>query len=196
MINVSTKATNQQVSQWGKKIKHYIYHYCDLIGKGNFARVYRGYNTLTRNSPTILEEIVAIKIVSLDALKSKRLEELIFEEIKILQQMSHPNIVKFYEALLSDRNCYIVTQLCNEGDLEDRIKKKKPFSELDFSKVILDIYQGLRYLREMGVTHRDLKPANVFMHNGVAKIADFGLAKFYKEKFKDLDIGSPLYMSP
>ncbi len=57
----------------------------------------------------ISEETVAIKIISLDALKSKRLEELIFEEIKILQQMNHPNIVKFYEALLSDRNCYIIT---------------------------------------------------------------------------------------
>lgn len=48
----------------------------------------------------------------------------------------------------------------------------------------------------MGVTHRDLKTANIFMQSGQAKIADFGLAKFYKEKFKDLDIGSPLYMSP
>jgi serine/threonine protein kinase len=48
------------------------------------------------------------------------------------------------------------------------------------NKIILDMYQGLRYLREMGVTHRDFKTANIFMHNGVAKIADFGLAKFYK----------------
>jgi calcium/calmodulin-dependent protein kinase I len=73
-------------------------------------------------------ETVAIKIVSLDSLRSKKLEELIFEEIRILQQMNHPNILKFHEALLSDRNCYIVTELCNEGDLEERIKKRKPFT--------------------------------------------------------------------
>jgi serine/threonine protein kinase len=73
-------------------------------------------------------EVVAIKIVSLDSLRSKRLEELIFEEIRILQQMNHPNILKFYEALLSDRNCYIVTELCNEGDLEEKIKKRKAFT--------------------------------------------------------------------
>jgi|LakMenEpi03Aug12_release.lakeMendotaPanAssembly.Ray.scaffolds.fasta_scaffold5312124_1 serine/threonine protein kinase len=55
----------------------------------------------------------------------------------------------------------------------------------------------------MHVCHRDLKAANIFMNNGQPKIADFGLAKIYKyyykisrEKFKDLDIGSPLYMSP
>ena len=51
-------------------------------------------------------------------------------------------------------------------------------------------------MREMGVTHRDFKTGNVFLQHGTAKIADFGLAKFYKEDFRDLDVGSPLYMSP
>lgn len=53
--------------------------------------------------------------------------------------MNHHNVVKFYEALLSDRNCYIVTELCNEGDLEDRMRKKKPLSENELNKVILDL---------------------------------------------------------
>jgi serine/threonine protein kinase len=44
----------------------------------------------------------------------------------------------------------------------------------------MDLYNGLRYLREKGVIHRDLKPANIFIDNGKMKIADFGLAKFYK----------------
>lgn len=104
--------------------------------------------------------------------------------------MNHPNVVKFYEALLSDRNCYIVTELCNEGDLEERVKRKRPFAEAELARIIHDMYQGLRYLREMGVTHRDFKTANIFMHNGVAKIADFGLAKFYK--YAAGDVGKDL----
>jgi serine/threonine-protein kinase ULK/ATG1 len=51
-------------------------------------------------------------------------------------------------------------------------------------------------LAENNVVHRDLKVANIFVHNGVAKIADFGFAKFVKSKFKDINIGSPIYMSP
>lgn len=79
-------------------------------------------------------------------MKSKKLEELVFEEIRILQQMNHPNILKFYEALLSERNCYIVTELCNQGNLEDTLKVKQP-TEQELQKLITDIYQGLKYLK-------------------------------------------------
>ena len=64
--------------------------------------------------------------------------------------------------------------------MEERIKRKRQLTEGEMNKLIVDMYQGLKYLREMGVTHRDFKTANIFLHNGTAKIADFGLAKFYK----------------
>lgn len=52
MLNQPPKPFFQSPSsESGKKIKNYVYHYCDLIGKGNFARVYRGLNTLTRTPP-------------------------------------------------------------------------------------------------------------------------------------------------
>lgn len=94
--------------------------------------------------------------------------------------MDHPSILKFHEALLSDRNCYIVTELCEGGNLEDRILSKQPFTDHEIPNIISDVYQGLRYLREKGVCHRDLKSANIFFKRGRAKIADFGLAKLYK----------------
>lgn len=52
------------------------------------------------------------------------------------------------------------------------------------------------YLANNSIVHRDIKIANIFLHNGQAKIADFGFAKFTKTKFKDSNIGSPIYMSP
>jgi serine/threonine-protein kinase ULK/ATG1 len=82
--------------------------------------------------------------------------------------------------MLSERNCYIVTELCREGNLDDRIKTRQPFSDQELSTIIVDLWKGLKYMREKGVTHRDLKPANIFISNGRMKIADFGLAKFYK----------------
>jgi serine/threonine protein kinase len=57
----------------GKKIGQYIFAYCNLIGKGNFARVYRGLHVPTSTFPAYQDQTVAVKAVSLDALKSKRL---------------------------------------------------------------------------------------------------------------------------
>lgn len=48
------------------------------------------------------------------------------------------------------------------------------------ANIISDVYEGLLYLKQIGVCHRDIKAANIFMNDGKAKIADFGLAKFYK----------------
>ncbi len=145
---------------------------------------------------------MAVKAISLDALKSKRLEALVFEEIRILQMMDHPNVLRLREALLSDRNCYIVTELCPGGNLEERVKRGQ-MGNAEVAGVMLQLLEGLRYLRAVSVVHRDLKTANIFLSNGAVKIADFGLAKLYKyfgayfrERFHDMDVGSPPYMAP
>ena len=61
----------------------------------------------------------------------------------------------------------------------------------------MDVFQGLIYLNNLSIIHRDLKVANIFITaNGTCKIADFGFAIRSKEPFKDIKIGSPIYMSP
>jgi len=60
------------------------------------------------------------------------------------------------------------------------MRKERSFDEYKAEPIIRDIFEGLLYLSEKYVIHRDLKVANVFMHNGSAKIADFGFAKFTK----------------
>jgi len=90
--------------------------------------------------------------------------------------MNHPNVLKSLEVFTSHRNCYIVTELCNQGDLDTLFKQKQKMTDTEIRTIIADIYRGLQYIASKNIIHRDLKIANVFMHNGVAKIADFGFA--------------------
>lgn len=90
--------------------------------------------------------------------------------------MNHPNVLRCFEVFTSNRNCYIITELCNEGDLESKIKQKQRLEEAEIHNIIADVYKGLKYLASKSIIHRDIKIANIFVHNGVAKIADFGFA--------------------
>ena len=95
----------------------------------------------------------------------------------MLKKLNHPNILKCHEVFHSERNCYIITELCKGGDLESALRKQCYFTEQQARPIIEDIMQGLLELANKNVVHRDLKVANVFLHNGKAKIADFGFAK-------------------
>lgn len=71
------------------------------------------------------------------------------------------------------------------------------YKEQDISKIIYEVYKGLVYLNQRNIVHRDLKPANIFLTaDGTCKIADFGFAVKSSKPFKDISIGSPIYMSP
>lgn len=96
----------------------------------------------------------------------------------MLKRLNHPNVLRCFDVFTSNRNCYIITELCNEGDLESKLRKHKSFTETRAQPYIKDIFEGLAYLNDNQVIHRDIKVANIFIHNGRAKIADFGFAKF------------------
>ena len=81
------------------------------------------------------------------------------------------------EVFTSANNCYIITELCDGGDIETRIRTKGPMEEREARKLIYEVYQGLKYLAEQNIVHRDIKIANIFFKNNIAKIADFGFAR-------------------
>lgn len=80
-------------------------------------------------------------------------------QIGLLQ--NHPNILKLSAVYVDDVYIYIVTELCRGGELFDRIKKHKHFSETLAAKCMSQILEALQYCHNEGVTHRDLKPENI-----------------------------------
>ncbi|KAJ2234175.1 hypothetical protein H4R99_002670 [Coemansia sp. RSA 1722] len=140
------------------------------IGSGGFKDCYRGEY---QGNP------VAIGEVRIADFSSSDFEE-IRHEISVLKQLRHENIVKFIGVCSNRRRLCIVTELCENGDLFDFMRKvpKPPFGQL--MMFMHDIALGVSYLhtRRPSVIHRDLKSMNVLISSdNRAKINDFGLAR-------------------
>jgi calcium-dependent protein kinase len=163
-----------------------------VIGKGAFGKVYKG--TSLHSSKTK----VAIK-----AFKKKQLYEsdikAVEQEINVLSCLDHPNIVKYYEAIIDDKNIYIVTEFVKGQTLTEKIRKdKRPFREEEAMSILHQLASSINHCHSKGIVHRDIKPANIMIDEKMnVTLIDFGLSKDYsKKKLLESSAGSPLYMAP
>lgn len=149
-----------------------LYTFGKTLGAGSFGIV-----RYARNNET--NEEVAVKIILKKALKGK--VETITDELNLLQELLHPNIVGFRDWFESKDKFYIVTQLATGGELFDRIIEKGRFTEFDASLVIVAMLEAIKYLHNKNIVHRDLKPENILYltpaDNSNVVLADFGIAK-------------------
>ncbi|XP_048337093.1 CDPK-related protein kinase isoform X2 [Ziziphus jujuba] len=124
-------------------------------------------------------------------------------EVKILRALTgHNNLVQFYDAFEDSDNVYIVMELCEGGELLDRILSRGgKYTEDDAKTVIVQILNVVAFCHLQGVVHRDLKPENFLYtskdENSKLKAIDFGLSDFVKpdERLNDI-VGSAYYVAP
>lgn len=177
-----------------KAVGKYIFSLSEKLGSGAFGTVYRGYEKADPSKE------VAIKMVPLSVNEEEfeQIKMLLEREVDVMQNLDHPSILKLIDISMTQKNLYLITELCNEGDLEGR---KKNLTVGEILLVVKEIAEGMSYANKVKkVIHRDLKPANILIHNGHVKIADFGFARAVDDpkiqsRFTK-KIGSPLYMSP
>lgn len=142
-------------------------------------------------------KLYALKSIILSRVSADFLEEL-RNEIAILQDLDHPNIVKAYEVYESRINIYVVLQHCSGGDLYSRI----PYSEDQSAKIVGKLLSAIAYLHAHNVCHRDLKFENIMFENNdpnaEIKLIDFGLSKAYspEQKFMNEGVGTIYTMAP
>ncbi|CAJ0932601.1 unnamed protein product [Ranitomeya imitator] len=118
----------------------------------------------------------AVKIIS------KRMESNTQKEIAAMRLCEgHPNIVKLHDIYHDQLHTFLVMELLKGGELFERIKKKKSFSESEASHIMRKLVSAVSHMHDVGVVHRDLKPENFLFtdesDNSEIKIIDFGFAR-------------------
>ncbi|KAL8098083.1 hypothetical protein AgCh_031013 [Apium graveolens] len=125
-------------------------------------------------------------------------------EVKILKALSgHENVVQFYKSFEDDSYVYIAMELCEGGELLDRIlaKKSSRYTEKDAARVVRQMLKVAAECHLHGFVHRDMKPENFLFkspeEDSALKATDFGLSDFIKpgKKFRDI-VGSAYYVAP
>lgn len=175
------------------------YQLGDLLGRGASANVYRALNFHTG-------ETVAIKSISVASLPASTLPD-IMSEIDLLKNLNHPNIVKYKGFMRDKENLFIVLEYCENGSLQNILKRYGKFPESLVAVYMRQVLEGLVYLHEQGVIHRDIKGANILTNkDGSVKLADFGVSS--RAPTPDLAaaaanpdadnevVGSPYWMAP
>lgn len=166
------------------------------LGQGSFATVKK----CTRRSDG---SVFAVKIIKLKLL-SEEDKGIVEDEVRIMQNVNHPNCVHLYEFYESPKKAYMVMELLQGGELFDTIVAKGSFSEAEAAKVMRDLIDAVEYLHSQGIVHRDLKPENI-IYDGVnpeeakVKITDFGLAKMKNNRSTNnlqTACGTPGYVAP
>ncbi|VVA96879.1 unnamed protein product [Arabis nemorensis] len=165
----------------------------DEIGKGAYGRVYIGLDL--ENG-----DFVAIKQVSLENIVQEDLNT-IMQEIDLLKNLNHKNIVKYLGSLKTKTHLHIILEYVENGSLANIIKPNKfgPFPESLVTVYIAQVLEGLVYLHEQGVIHRDIKGANILTtKEGLVKLADFGVATKLNEADANTHsvVGTPYWMAP
>ncbi|KAK6833949.1 hypothetical protein PG987_008643 [Apiospora arundinis] len=143
-----------------------------VVGSGTYGKVFKGTNVYTK-------KLVALKKIRMEG-ERDGFPVTAVREIKLLQSLKHENIVNLMEVMVEDNNCYMVFEYLSHdltGLLNHPSYKLDPAEKKHMAK---QLFEGLDYLHGRGVLHRDIKAANILVSSdGILKIADFGLARFY-----------------
>ncbi|XP_072310773.1 serine/threonine-protein kinase MARK2 isoform X3 [Eucyclogobius newberryi] len=166
------------------------YRLLKTIGKGNFAKVKLARHVLTSKE-------VAVKIIDKTQLNSSSLQKL-FREVRIMKLLNHPNIVKLFEVIETEKTLYLVMEYASGGEVFDYLVAHGRMKEKEARAKFRQIVSAVQYCHQKCIVHRDLKAENLLLDADMnIKIADFGFSNEFTLGNKlDTFCGSPPYAAP
>ena len=193
-IKSKLKSTRSSIYQINQENVHEVYDFCGKISSGYYGTVYKA---CFKNDPS---KFYAIKTINKSNLSQKNLKNLICE-IQVLAKLDHPNIVKYYETYDDDRNFNYVMELCEGGELFERIVKYRRLQEKVAAEILFKLTHAISHCHSRGIVHRDMKAENVLFETKSdnltdVKIIDFGLARKRGAHNMHSIVGTPCYVAP
>lgn len=123
-----------------------FYKISQFLGEGSYGKVYRGQSVLT-NFP------VALKCYDKQKIKSNLHSQRIIQEIELLKNLNHQNVIKIFEIFSNKKFVFMVMELVNKGDLLNYLQKHGRFSEFQFLPILKQITEGLYYIHNNHILH-------------------------------------------
>ena len=123
------------------------------------------------------------------------------EEINIVKNIDHPNIIRFFEIFEEPTRTFVVMEQCKGGELFEQILKSQHFSESQAAQIMKELFSCLSYLHERNIIHRDIKPENVLLEERGnlmnIKLINFASSIIIEEnrKIKGM-VGTAYYIAP
>src|SRR5213079_704083 len=164
----------------------------DTLGLGGMGTVYKARDTL-------LDRLVALKLLRKDLVGDKDHTSRLREEARVAASVNHPNVIQVFSSGTDHGQFYVVMELVDYGTLDDLIEKRNRLPEEQVLQSGIQVAKGLRAAYRKGLIHRDVKPANIlFVDEHTAKISDFGLAGVATQRLERDSViwGTPQYVAP
>ncbi|KAJ6490205.1 kinase-like domain-containing protein [Mycena vitilis] len=163
------------------------------LGEGEFGKVKLGLHCQWG-------EEVAVKLIRRGNVDTAVRMSKVEREIEVLRTLKHPNIVRLYDVIETDKYIGIIIEYASGGELFDHILAHRYLRERDASKLFSQLISGVWYIHQKKIVHRDLKLENLLLdrHRNVI-ITDFGFANRFEHRADDLmqtSCGSPCYAAP
>ncbi|CAI4063808.1 putative serine/threonine protein kinase KIC1 SKDI_08G1480 [Saccharomyces kudriavzevii IFO 1802] len=181
---------NKQSMPEGEMDVSSLFKRTEVVGRGKFGVVYKGYNVKTRR-------VYAIKVLNLDS-DSDEVED-VQREIQFLASLKQmPNITRYYGSYLKDTSLWILMEYCAGGSLRSLLRPGK-IDEKYIGVIMRELLVALKCIHKDNVIHRDIKAANVLITNeGSVKLCDFGVAAQVNQTSlrRQTMAGTPYWMAP
>ncbi|KAG6908810.1 hypothetical protein DXG01_003257 [Tephrocybe rancida] len=163
------------------------------LGEGEFGKVKLGLHSQWG-------EEVAVKLIRRGNVDNTVRMSKVEREIEVLRTLKHPNIVRLYDVIETDKYIGIILEYASGGELFDHILAHRYLRERDAAKLFSQLISGVWYIHQKKIVHRDLKLENLLLdrHRNVI-ITDFGFANRFEHRSDDLmqtSCGSPCYAAP